>query len=64
MFAKLPIAQIEGIIHSYIQPLVKKLPDKRMASVIEIMILGILGGQTPVITGIARQNSKCIYDYS
>ena len=34
------------------------LPDKRMRKVIESMMLGILGGQTPVITGMARQNGK------
>ena len=58
MLGKLPIAQIEGTIHKHIQPLTKMLPDKRMGSVIEVIILGILGGQTPVITGMARQNSK------
>ena len=58
ILGKLPIAQIEGTIHKHIQPLTKMLPDKRMGSVIEVIILGILGGQTPVITGMARQNLK------
>lgn len=58
ILAKLPITQIEETIHKHIQPLIKMLPDKRMRRVIEIMILGILGGQTPVITEMARQNSK------
>ena len=55
---KLPIEQIKQSIQSHIQPLKEMLPDKRMGSVIEVILLGILGGQTPVITGIARQNSK------
>jgi len=58
VLGKLPIKQIKGTIHNHIQPLLKQLPDKRMGSVVEVMILGILGGQTPVITGIARQSSK------
>jgi hypothetical protein len=58
ILAKLPIKKVEETIRKHIQPLTKMLPDKRMASVIEVMILGILGGKTPVITGMARQNSK------
>jgi hypothetical protein len=58
ILAKLPIEQIKQSIQSHIQPLKEMLPDKRMGSVIEVILLGILGGQTPVITGIARQNSK------
>ena len=34
------------------------LPDSRMKKVLESMILGILGGQTVVITGMARQTEK------
>jgi hypothetical protein len=58
MLAKLPLEQIKHSIESHIQPLKKMLPDKRMGSVIEVILLGILGGQTPVITGIARHNGK------
>jgi hypothetical protein len=36
----------------------KILPDKRMKKVLENMLLGILGGQTPLITGMARRNGK------
>jgi hypothetical protein len=36
----------------------KILPDKRMKKVLENMLLGILGGRTPLITGMARQNGK------
>ncbi len=34
------------------------LPDSRRKKVLGNMLLGILGGQTPVITGMARQNGK------
>ena len=50
ILAKLSISKIEESIHKHIQPLTKMLPDKRMGRVKEVIILGILGGQTPVIT--------------
>jgi len=58
ILAKIPIEEIKTTIHRHIQMLAKKLPDKRLERVVEEMILGILGGETPVITEIARQNSK------
>ena len=56
--AKLPIMEIQKTIQSHTVPMTKMLPDKRMKKVLENMMLGILGGQTPVITGMARQAGK------
>lgn len=58
ILAKLPIMKIEATIQSHAAPLMEMLPDKRMKKVLKNMMLGILGGQTPVITGMARQNGK------
>jgi hypothetical protein len=58
IFAKLPIMEIRGTIRNHSEPLMRLMPDKRMRKVIENMMLGILGGQTPVITGMARQIGK------
>jgi hypothetical protein len=58
LFAKLPIEQIKATIQAHILPMSNHLPDKRLRRVAESIILGILGGQTPVITAIARQSSK------
>lgn len=58
IFAKLPIEQIKATIHEHLLPLTNLLPDVRLRRVAEELILGILGGQTPVITEIARQSSK------
>ena len=58
LLAKLPLEQIKDSIERHIQPLKKMLPDKRLGRVMEVILLGILGGQTPVITGIARHNGK------
>ena len=45
ILAKLPIMKIQASIQSYTDVLMN-------------MLLGILGGQTPLITGMARQNGK------
>jgi hypothetical protein len=58
ILAKLPLEEIQATIQKQIRPLVQKLPDKRLERVITDMVLGILGGETPVITEIARQNRK------
>jgi hypothetical protein len=54
----LPIQEIKETIQKHIQPVTERLPDKRLKRVVEDMVLGILGSETPVITEIARQNSK------
>jgi hypothetical protein len=58
IFAKLPIEQISTTVRSHIGPLLRLMPDKRMRRVAEEIIMGILAGQTPVITEMARQSSK------
>lgn len=54
----IPIGEIKETIQKHIGPMAEQLPDKRLKRVMEDMVLGILGGGTPVITEIARQNSK------
>jgi len=56
--AKLPIGEIKATIREHTRPLGKQLPDKRLVRVVEDMVLGILGSETPVITEIAGHNSK------
>jgi hypothetical protein len=58
LVAKLPIEQIRTTIRQYIEPLTRRLPDQRLRRVAEVILLGILGGQTPVITGMARHRAK------
>lgn len=58
IFAKLPIGKLSESIEAYIRPLTRLMPDKRLGVVAQCIILGILGGQTPVITEMARTNSK------
>ena len=58
VLAKLPIGKLTETIRAYVEPLILLLPDKRLAAVVVQMILGILGSQTPLITGMARSNAK------
>lgn len=54
----LPIQEIKTAIQTYICPITEQLPDKRLNRVVEDMVLGVLGSESPVITAIARQNGK------
>jgi hypothetical protein len=58
ILAKLPMMEIQKTVQSHSAPMMAMLPDRRMKKVVEKMVLGILGGQTPVITGMARQSGK------
>lgn len=58
ILAKLPIEKLKETIAAHILPLTLLLPDKRLGRVVECIILGILGSQTPVITEMALSNSK------
>jgi len=55
ILAKLPMMEIERTLQSHTEPLMEMVPDQRMKKVLKNRLLGILGGQTPVITGMARQ---------
>ena len=58
ILAKLPIEKLNETIAVHVRPLTRLLPDKRLGGVVQCIILGILGSETPVITEMARTNSK------
>jgi len=58
ILAKLPIEKLNETIAVHVRPLTRLLPDKRLGGVVQCIILGILGSETPVITEMARMNSK------
>lgn len=55
---KLPIEKLRETIRKHIEPLMKRMPDKRLWAVLEMIMVGILGGETPVISEMGRSNSK------
>jgi hypothetical protein len=50
----LPVAELKTTAVGYLAPLLKELPDKRLRVVGVLMVLGILAGQSPLITQMAR----------
>lgn len=51
---RLPVAELMAAARAFVEPLLRLLPDKRLREVAVLMTLGILGGQSPVITQMAR----------
>jgi hypothetical protein len=48
------VAQIDQTLATFLKPITSRMPDKRLAGTVELAIKGIMGGQSPVITNIAR----------
>ena len=54
VLAKLPAAELEASLQTFTQQFSQVLPDERLKRVVPLAVRGILAGETPVITGIAR----------
>jgi hypothetical protein len=51
---KLPVAELEESLQSFLQPMMRLLPDKRLQQVVPLAVRGIIGSQTPIVTQIAQ----------
>src|SRR5215211_4121049 len=58
MLAKLPLAQLGQTLMEFVQPFIEELPDVRLRRVVPQAVQGILGSQTPVVTGMAQSTSR------
>ncbi len=58
VLAKLPIAQLGETLREFVQPFIEGLPDRRLKRVVPQAVQGILGSQTPVVTGMAQSTSR------
>lgn len=58
VLAKLPVAQLGESLSQFVQPFVQELPDRRLQRVVPQAVQGILGSQTPVVTGMAQSTSR------
>lgn len=54
MLAKIPVAELEAEIEKFVEPVTKRLPEKRLKKVISLAVRGISAAQSPVITQMAR----------
>jgi hypothetical protein len=50
----LPVAELAEEAERYLEPLLRRLPEKRLRAVSVLMVLGILAGHSPIITQMAR----------
>jgi hypothetical protein len=63
--SSLPVAELRSTAETYLAPLLRNIPDKRLRVVGVLMVLGILAGQSPLITQMARgirEGSQYILD--
>lgn len=51
---KLPTAELEKTLTDFVSPLTEMLPDRRLRRVVPLAVRGIVAGETPVITAMAR----------
>ena len=51
---KLPVAELAGTLGSFLEPVLMYLPEKRLREVGKLAVQGIIGGQSPLVTQIAR----------
>jgi hypothetical protein len=58
VLAKLPVAQLGQTLMEFVQPFIEELPDRRLQRVVPQAVQGILGSQTPVVTGMAQSTSR------
>jgi hypothetical protein len=51
---KLPVAELQADLELFLQPVLGRLPEKRLRAVAKLAVQGILGSQSPVLTQMAR----------
>src|SRR3972149_1447054 len=48
VLAKLPVAELQANLRTFLAPLPERLPDARLPAVAELMVHGIIASQSPV----------------
>lgn len=51
---KLPVAELMTTLDLFLEPVLRHLPEKRLRVVGKLAVQGILGGQSPLVTEMAR----------
>jgi hypothetical protein len=51
---KLPVDELEAALEAFLKPVLMHLPEKRLRDVVQRIVQGILGSQSPLITQMAR----------
>jgi len=51
---KLPVAELQADLDLFLQPVLRRLPEKRLRAVGKLAVQGVLGSQSPLLTHMAR----------
>jgi len=51
---KLPVSELSDSLSEFLAPVMKQLPEKRLREVGKLAVQGIIGGQSPLVTQMAR----------
>lgn len=51
---QLPAKELERSLESFLEPMMRVLPDKRLQRVVPLAVRGILGSESPVVTRMAQ----------
>jgi hypothetical protein len=51
---KLPITELDETLSEFVAPFAEVLPDERLRRVVPLAVRGIVAGETPLITAMAR----------
>jgi hypothetical protein len=55
---KLPIAELQESLETFLEPLTVQLPDARLPVVVRMMVQGIVASESPLVTQIARSTRE------
>jgi hypothetical protein len=55
---QLPVEELETAITEFVDPIMERMPEKRLKKNVIKIVVGILGQKTPIVTGIARGTGK------
>ncbi len=55
---KLPVAELEQSLETFLDPLMAGLPERRLKEVVSLNVRGIIGSESPVVTQIAQQVAR------
>ena len=50
----LPVAEVMDTLNTFLEPMLAHLPEKRLREVGQLAVQGIIGGQSPLVTQMAR----------
>jgi hypothetical protein len=51
---KLPVVELTTTLERFVEPVLMHLPEKRLREVAKLAVQGIIGGQSPLVTQMAR----------